>query len=164
MEFSFDVSKIKKPEYPLIPEGRYNLLIERGELKETKNGHLMISFRFQIVDGEQMGRILFDNLLVGHPNCADFAQRKLGQICGAVGVNYFKDISELDNKVFSAQINHYLDKFTSEKKERICEIREFSGENSKPKSMSFNEIMGKISTDKTTINQPKKVTHDDVPF
>ena len=48
-------------DYPEIPVGKYEVKIEKIELRENKNGNPMCSIRFKIVDGEFANSLLFYN-------------------------------------------------------------------------------------------------------
>ena len=44
-----------------IPDGEYNVLLEKVELKESQNGTTNISFEYSVLDGEQENKRIWDN-------------------------------------------------------------------------------------------------------
>lgn len=70
-----------------IPTDEYECMIQESELKETKNGDNYISLQFVILDGPFKDRILFENLLLWHPNetTQKIAKQKLLSIQLACG-------------------------------------------------------------------------------
>lgn len=47
-----------------IPTGRYNVKIEKAELKESAAGNQMVSMQMSVNDGPQKGRYCFDQLVL----------------------------------------------------------------------------------------------------
>lgn len=76
-------------EYSPLPAGEYPCVITATEEKQTKSGNgSFLEFRFDIVDGEHKGRLLFARLNLKNPNqqAVNIARAELSSICRAVGV------------------------------------------------------------------------------
>lgn len=151
MGFSFDASEVKED---IVPAGQYNFMIVNGAEKETKNGHLMLSFDVAICDGEYEGRRLFLNYVVGHPNYADFAKNSVKKLSEACELPKWSDVSELNGKFFIANISHKEDS-QGQMKENVSKFKPYvlSGTLQR-KTINFN------STEMSTINSQ----NDDIPF
>ena len=55
----------KNSEFEEVPLGKYEVAIDRMELKETKNGDkVMLSIVFRIVEGNYKGRLIFYNQVI----------------------------------------------------------------------------------------------------
>ena len=60
-----------KQDYPAIPKGRYNAVIEKAEVKLTKAGngkYLNVQYKLRDNDSEYDGRVLFKMFMMEHPN------------------------------------------------------------------------------------------------
>lgn len=91
MKFNnFDANTIEPSEaYDLIPAGWYKAIIVESEQISTKAGTgSYLKLRFDIIDGNQSGRVVFDNLNLDNPNqtAVEIAYKALSSICRAVGV------------------------------------------------------------------------------
>lgn len=61
------MSNAQKPEFTPLEPGDYLVRMNRCEEKPTKNGAgTLISAGFEVVSGEQKGRLVFHNFLVEH--------------------------------------------------------------------------------------------------
>lgn len=54
--------------YTPIPEGQYDLIVEKAELTRSKNNNEMLKLVFKVTEGEFAGRKLFQNLMLEHAN------------------------------------------------------------------------------------------------
>jgi len=84
--------------FDVIPPGEYISAITESDICETKAGNgRYLKLKYQIIDGENKGRILFENLNIDNPNkqAEAIAQRSLNAICAACGIVDLKDSSEL---------------------------------------------------------------------
>lgn len=98
-----------------LPKGDYLAIGQESEWKDTKKGdgqHL--DFKWQVLEGEHKGRILFSLLNLRNPNATavKMANGELSGICRAVGVMRPSSSSELLNKplVLSVDIEERNDK------------------------------------------------------
>lgn len=83
-----------------IPAGKYLAIISESEMKPTKSGvGQFLQFTFQIIEGENKGRLLWARLNLDNPNATTvkIARAELSAICRAVGVIAPKDSIELHN-------------------------------------------------------------------
>jgi hypothetical protein len=53
-----------KIEFKEVPEGKYEVKIDKMELKESKNGRPMVSFWMKILEGDYKGQLLFWNQVI----------------------------------------------------------------------------------------------------
>lgn len=61
-----DVKEVaeNKIDYKEVPEGRYEVKIEKIELKQSKTGRPMVAFWFKILEGEYKNQYIFWNQVV----------------------------------------------------------------------------------------------------
>jgi hypothetical protein len=96
---SFDATSIEPTTaYELLPAGKYRAQIVESEMRVTKNGMgQFLWLMIDILDGEQKGRKIFDqlNLVNPNPTTVEIAQRTLSAICHATGRMHVSDSEEL---------------------------------------------------------------------
>jgi len=83
-----------------LPAGDYIAMIIDSAMKPTKNGAgQYLELTLQVVDGPYAQRLLWDRLMLDHPNnkTVEIAQRKLSAICHAVNVLKVQDSTQLHN-------------------------------------------------------------------
>ena len=131
-----DATKAAKT-YTPIEEGVYDLVIDKAEEKNSKNGDPMLSLKFQVADGPAAGRFLFETVMLGHSNpvVVEMGQRKLHGIMLLTGVTAPKDASDFVGRALTTKVKVIRDKTTGEMK---------------------NEIVFSVSPDKTQAPAPKK--------
>ena len=115
-----DPSKAAKTYTPL-PEGDYDLLIEKAEEKNSKNNDPMLSLKFKVDSGEYAGRFLFETVMLDHSNpvVVEMGQRKLHGIMLLTGVTAPKDASDFVGKTLTAKVKVAKDKGTGEMRNEI---------------------------------------------
>lgn len=105
-QFQFNATAAPAPQqrsYGPLPEGSYQAVITRSDIKPTKAGTgNYIELEIQITDGEFSGRRLWERLNVDNPNkrAEDIAKAALGQLCAAVGVVDMDDTEQLHDIPF----------------------------------------------------------------
>ena len=96
---SFDATSVEPTTaYELLPAGKYRAQIVESEMRVTKNGMgQFLWLMIDILDGEQKGRKIFDqlNLVNPNPTTVEIAQRTLSAICHATGRMHVSDSEEL---------------------------------------------------------------------
>jgi len=96
---SFDATSVEPTTaYELLPAGKYRAQIVEGEMRVTKNGMgQFLWLMIDILEGEQKGRKIFDqlNLVNPNPTTVEIAQRTLSAICHATGKMHVSDSEEL---------------------------------------------------------------------
>lgn len=70
-----------------LPPGEYRVGIMASELKNTRSGNSMLSFTYEVMDGEFQGRKIWDNLNLWHnnPKTVEIAMRQLKSIATVSG-------------------------------------------------------------------------------
>ena len=63
------------PSYDPIPNGKYDMQITSCEVKTTKAGEVMFSYKATVQNGAHAKRVLFGNIVVPGPTAANGAQR-----------------------------------------------------------------------------------------
>lgn len=101
-ELNFNAENVE-PQVALevVPKGDYLAIMTQSELKDTRAGTgQYLQCVWEIVDGEQRGRLLWDRLNLKNPNATavKIAESQLSAICHAVGVMRPKDSTELHGK------------------------------------------------------------------
>jgi hypothetical protein len=96
---SFDATSVEPTTaYELLPAGKYRAQIVESEMRVTKNGMgQFLWLMLDILEGEQKGRKIFDqlNLVNPNPTTVEIAQRTLSAICHATGRMHVSDSEEL---------------------------------------------------------------------
>lgn len=85
-----------KPEFQPLEVGDYLIRLNRFEEKATKNGKgVMISAGFEVVNGEQKGRLVFHNFLVEHTSekAQEIGNQQLDSYLQAVGAGGLEGIN-----------------------------------------------------------------------
>jgi hypothetical protein len=81
MSLNLDLSNVVE-QGAALPDGLYNVVVEKAELVNTKAGDgQMIKAQFKVLDGPNMGRNLFTQFNISNPNPLA-AQIGLGQLKG----------------------------------------------------------------------------------
>lgn len=101
--YEFDSSAVEpQQDYQVLPPGKYQVLIEEAEQKDTKAGTgKYIKLKLQVTEGPSKGRVLFDQINIVNPSqqCVEIGLRCLSALCRAVGIVRLRDEVELVNKV-----------------------------------------------------------------
>ena len=96
---AFDATGIEPTTgYDVLPAGKYRAQIVESEMRVTRNGMgQFLWLMLDILDGEQKGRKIFDqlNLVNPNPTTVEIAQRTLSAICHATGKMHVGDSEEL---------------------------------------------------------------------
>jgi len=81
-----------------LPIGKYPCMIVKSDYKENKKktGHIL-SLQYKVIEGEQNGRVFFDNLNLDNPNpqTVEIANKTLNSVCDACGKVGVMDSDEL---------------------------------------------------------------------
>ena len=104
----FDTNSVPPQEdFEPIPPGKYPVLIEAAEVKQTRagNGHYL-KLKLQVLDGPYKGRIVFDNINIQNPNqqCQEIGLRTLAALGKAIGLNAIGDTAQLLNQCCIASV------------------------------------------------------------
>src|SRR3954454_17718498 len=88
-EFTFDATQVEpSTAFEVIPAGKYHVQIVNSEMRATLSGNgQYLWLELSIMDGPCADRRLFERLNLVNPNekAVDIAQRRLGDICRAIG-------------------------------------------------------------------------------
>lgn len=99
---NFDATQIEPTQaFEPLPAGTYAAFITESDFTPTKNGlGSYLKLKFQIIEGDHTGRVLFTNLNLDNPNktAVEIAQRDLSAICHAVGVLAPNDSQQLHDR------------------------------------------------------------------
>lgn len=93
--------------YDPLPNGQYEMIITKSDVKPTKagTGHYL-ELEMQVISGEHSGRRHWERLNIDNPNkqAEDIAKAALAGLCLAVGVEDMEDTNELHDMPFVASI------------------------------------------------------------
>ncbi len=64
--FDEDYSEVEAPSYGDLPDGKYQVRVERVELGQSQNGDPMLKWDFLVLSGAHAGRHLFKNAVITH--------------------------------------------------------------------------------------------------
>ena len=88
-EFTFDATQVEpSTAFEVIPAGKYHVQIVNSEMRAILSGNgQYLWLELSIMDGPCADRRLFERLNLVNPNekAVDIAQRRLGDICRAIG-------------------------------------------------------------------------------
>lgn len=98
-----------------LAEGDYLMSLKSVEDRKSKKGDDMVTTVFEVIDGEDKGRQIYDNFLVtcaANPEVPEFAQNRVSRFLQSVGVdngfegigNDYGQLSEYIGKPFIAKV------------------------------------------------------------
>ena len=94
---TFNLDKLPESSFDLIPDGWYQAMIVKGEIKETKNqtGEY-INFRFDIIGPTHQGRCVYSVLNIKNQSAEAerIGRQQLGDIMRAVGLTKATDTDQ----------------------------------------------------------------------
>jgi hypothetical protein len=93
-------------DYTPIPEGVYNLVIEKSEISKTKANNDKLSLTFRVDDGEYERRKLFTNLNLENNNTAavELAKKQLHALLILCGLKELEHPDDLIGQSLSAKV------------------------------------------------------------
>lgn len=100
LNYAIDHEDANENQFDPVPAGNYLAIIEESDYVENKKGTgMMLKLVYQIIDGPQKGKKLFENLNLEHPNnqAVQIARRTLNAIGVAVGIAHVQDSAQLHN-------------------------------------------------------------------
>jgi hypothetical protein len=80
----------------LLPPGEYFAQAIEAELKDTQSGGTMLTFTFEILDGDFQGRRIWErlNYINNNEMAQRIARREMGRFAMAIGLNTFSDTED----------------------------------------------------------------------
>lgn len=100
--FAFNAAAVPQNDsFDPIPAGDYIAQITESEIKNTKSGTgQMLNLRWQVLDGQFKGRLVFDslNIINQNPDTQRIAQGQLSSLCHVLGVLNLTDSAQLHMK------------------------------------------------------------------
>ena len=89
-----------------VPEGVYNLVIEKSEIKKSKANNDLLSLSFRIDDGEYEKRKLFTNLNLEHANATvvEIAKKQLHALLILCGLKQLEHPDDLIGQTLSVKV------------------------------------------------------------
>lgn len=107
-QLNFDASQVSPQEtFEPIPAGWYNAIIDESDLKPTKDGQgTFLHLRFNIVDGQFVGRKVFTRLNIrnANPVAQEIAYKNLSAICHSVGLIQVADSTQLHGRPLKIRV------------------------------------------------------------
>jgi len=104
----FDTHSVEpQSDFDVLPPGKYPVLIEKAEVKQTKagTGHYLET-QMVVLDGPAKNRKLWDRINIQNPStqCVEIGLRQLAALGQAVGLAAIADSSQLLNKACVASV------------------------------------------------------------
>jgi len=94
-------------DFPVIPPGKYPVLIEAAEVKLTKKGtgHY-VKLTMSILDGPHKNQKIWDQINIQNPSteCVEIGLRTLSALGRALGLQTITDTTQLVNQVVVAHV------------------------------------------------------------
>lgn len=104
----FDSNSVEpQGDFEVMPPGKYPVLIEAAEVKQTKAGTgVYLKLTFSVLDGKYKNCKLFENINIQNPNqqCVEIGLRTLAALGLAISVANISDTSQLLNKTCLASV------------------------------------------------------------
>lgn len=136
---NFDATQVDpSEEWSLLPDGEYVAMITESNMHPTAKGTgSYLKLKFQIVDGEYTGRVLFVNLNLQNENqkAVEIAMRDLSAICHAVNKLNIRDSEELHDIPLVIRVKikpARIDKTTGNEYEAQNEIKAYKKVGAEP--------------------------------
>jgi len=108
--FNFNAASVEPMQqrsYAPLPNGDYDMMIVKSDIKPTKagNGHYL-ELEMQVIAGEHSGHRHWERLNIDNPNkqAEDIAKAALAALCFAVGVEDMTDTVQLHDIAFIAHV------------------------------------------------------------
>lgn len=108
--FNFNATSVEPMaprSYEPLPDGDYDMIITKSDVKPTKagTGHYL-ELEMQVLGGEHSGRRHWERLNVDNPNkqAEDIAKAALAGLCFAVGVEDMTETEQLHDTPFIAKV------------------------------------------------------------
>jgi hypothetical protein len=128
--------------FKVVPPDIYNVVIVESDVRDNKKGTgKILTLKYQVTDGQQVGNTLTDNLNI--QNQSEVSQKiglsHLKHICDAIGfVGVLKDSNQLHGKPFAVKVvveqfesnttpGKMLDSNKVEKRMSVTEAKEMRG-------------------------------------
>ena len=114
--------------YEEIPLGRYEVTIDKMEIKETKKGDkLMLSVTFKVLEGPQKNRLIFMNQVITSPYGLHNSNEFLRSLKSGIDVVFedYNQYSELVKDIMSSisnRLEYELTYSENDKKFKVFEI------------------------------------------
>lgn len=93
----------KRDDFSPLPDGQYNVVVAKADVKETKAGGAGLNVGYQVTDGDHKGRMIFDFVNIEHsnPEVIRIGLERLATIAWATGItkDTIDDSDELINKL-----------------------------------------------------------------
>ena len=99
--FQFDSTTVEPTgTFDVLPAGTYPAVALSSEMRVTKAGGEMASFKMQITDGQHSGRVLFArfNVVNASAKAQEIGRGQLSAFCRAAGVEQLTDTDDLVGK------------------------------------------------------------------
>ena len=97
---TFDVNELPESQgdFAPIPEGWYNAIINKADIKPTKDGTgQYIAIRYDITGPTHQGRVVFGNVIIKNKSsqAEEIGRQALGSIMRAIGLARVEDTDQL---------------------------------------------------------------------
>ena len=114
--------------YEDVPHGKYEVIIDKMEIKETKKGDkLMLSVTFKVLEGSQKNRLIFMNQVITSPYGLHNSNEFLRSLKSGIDVVFedYNQYSELVKDIMSSisnRLEYELTYSENDKKFKVFEI------------------------------------------
>ena len=114
--------------YEDVPHGKYEVIIDKMEIKETKKGDkLMLSVTFKVLEGPQKNRLIFMNQVITSPYGLHNSNEFLRSLKSGIDVVFddYNQYSELVEDIMSSisnRLEYELTYSENDKKFKVFEI------------------------------------------
>lgn len=129
----------KADEFPLIPEGNYNVIVSKTDYTTKDSGRESIDLTLKVLDGQYANRNLFLSVVMAMPEGKDaeseerrktalnIGEKTLHQILSFSGISAITDTDELLNKMFSVKVVITPEKNGFPARNDVRKIMEYKG-------------------------------------
>jgi len=126
----FDARTEPESSFEPLPAGEYKSVAVNSEMKQTSTGGEMLSMRFEVLDGQYKGRVLFANFNMRNKSAdaVRIARSEFASLCRAANVFNPRDSAELHNKPVVLTVGMEKRKDTGELQNRIKAYSQIGGQ------------------------------------
>lgn len=94
--------------FSALPEGKYNVQIQKTEIKRNKAGTgSYAAYEMRVLDGQYANRVVFYNINVDHPSkqAVDIGNREHARLAEACGLDHIDDTDDVNGKTVTITLS-----------------------------------------------------------
>ncbi len=161
--YAYSAAESGNEKHDPLPEGDYEVAVEKAELKTLKSGKIKISLWLRVrsdIEQEGKGRVVFDDIWKEKEHPEFFNRKRLNAILGAVGTKdgtVFDTIQDVLSAIQGTHlIAHVVQEYDEYHDETINRVKFYDKSKTKPQSLA--------SAPATSGTADTELSDDELPF